>query len=137
MAATSKPSARARSGATSAAAAATAAPAAAASCEACATGAADGHHGYSQDKDKLLQRLARIEGQVRGIAGMVEGDRYCIDILTQIGAVETALEAVGLKILEDHVRHCVAGAMASGDPEAAAEKSRELLEAVQRFVKTR
>ena len=94
-------------------------------------------HGYSEDKDLLLKRMARIEGQVRGIARMIEGDRYCIDILTQLGAVDTALEAVALKVLEDHVGHCVAGALASSDPEQAQEKSAELLAAVQRFAKTR
>src|SRR4051794_41962525 len=67
---------------------------------------------------------------------MIEDDRYCIDILTQLGAVSTALEAVALKVLEEHVQHCVAGALASGDPDAAEEKSRELLEAVQRLAKT-
>jgi DNA-binding FrmR family transcriptional regulator len=94
-------------------------------------------HGYSADKDQLMKRLARIEGQVRGIARMVDEDRYCIDILTQLGAVDTALEAVAIKVLEEHVQHCVAGALASGDPKEANEKSRELLEAVQRFAKTR
>ena len=93
--------------------------------------------GYSGDKDQLLKRLARIEGQVRGIARMVEEDRYCIDILTQLGAVDTALEAVGIKVLEQHVEHCVAGALASGDPKEANAKSQELLAAVQRFAKTR
>ena len=94
-------------------------------------------HGYTADKDALVRRLHRIEGQVRGIERMVDEDRYCIDVLTQIAAVKTALESVAMKILDDHVRHCVAGAMASGEPEAAAEKSRELLQAVERFVKTR
>ena len=94
-------------------------------------------HGYAADKDLLRKRLARIEGQVRGIARMIEDDRYCIDVLTQLAAVDTALEAVALKVLEDHVSHCVAGALASGDPVEASEKSRELLEAVQRFAKTR
>ena len=94
-------------------------------------------YGYAPHKELLLKRLARIEGQVRGIARMIEDDRYCIDILTQLGAVDTALEAVALKVLEDHVRHCVAGALATGEPEQAQEKSRELLEAVQRFAKTR
>jgi CsoR family transcriptional regulator, copper-sensing transcriptional repressor len=93
-------------------------------------------HGYTPHKEQLLKRLARVEGQVRGISRMVEDDRYCIDILTQLGAVSTALEAVALKVLEEHVQHCVAGALASGDPAAAEEKSRELLEAVQRFAKT-
>jgi DNA-binding FrmR family transcriptional regulator len=93
--------------------------------------------GYADDKEQLLKRLARIEGQVRGIARMIEDDRYCIDVLTQLGAVDTALEAVALKVLEEHVAHCVAGALASGDAKEANDKSRELLEAVQRFAKTR
>jgi len=93
--------------------------------------------GYSQNKDALIKRLHRIEGQVRGIEKMVDDDRYCIDILTQIGAVKTALEQVGTKLLEDHVTHCVADAISSGDERAASEKASELLDAVQRFVKTR
>jgi DNA-binding FrmR family transcriptional regulator len=93
-------------------------------------------YGYAPHKDQLLKRLARVEGQVRGISRMIEDDRYCIDILTQLGAVSTALEAVALKVLEEHVQHCVAGALASGDPDVAGEKSRELLGAVQRFAKT-
>jgi DNA-binding FrmR family transcriptional regulator len=68
---------------------------------------------------------------------MVVDDRYCIDVLTQIAAVSTALDSLALEILDDHVSHCVAGALASGDEQVAAEKSRELLEAVQRFTKTR
>src|SRR4249920_266676 len=94
-------------------------------------------HGYTPHKDQLLKRLARIEGQVRGVAKMIEDDRYCIDVLTQLGAVDTALEAVAIKVLEEHVQHCVAGALASGDKADAEEKSRELLAAVQRFAKTR
>jgi DNA-binding FrmR family transcriptional regulator len=94
-------------------------------------------HGYVQDKDALAKRLHRIEGQVRGIERMVEDERYCIDVLTQIGAVTTALESVAFKILDDHVGHCVSGALASGDADVAAEKSKELLEAVQRFARTR
>lgn len=94
-------------------------------------------HGYTKDKASLTKRLHRIEGQVRGIERMVEEDRYCIDILTQIGAVTTALEQVGAKLLEDHVTHCVADAISSGDEAAANEKAAELLHAVQRFVKTR
>jgi CsoR family transcriptional regulator, copper-sensing transcriptional repressor len=92
-------------------------------------------HGY--DKDALVKRLHRIEGQVRGLERMVEEDRYCIDVLTQISAVTTALESLALRILDDHVQHCVAGALASGDEAAAQEKSRELLDAVQRFARTR
>ena len=94
-------------------------------------------HGYAPHKDALVKRLRRIEGQVRGIERMVEDDRYCVDILTQIAAVETALEAVASKVLEDHVTHCVAGALASGDEEAALAKTDELLAAVNRFARTR
>lgn len=94
-------------------------------------------HGYAADKELLRKRLARIEGQVRGVARMIEDDRYCIDVLTQLAAIDTALEAVALKVLEDHVQHCVAGALASGDAAQAQEKSDELLAAVQRFAKTR
>jgi DNA-binding FrmR family transcriptional regulator len=93
--------------------------------------------GYAQDKDALVKRLHRIEGQVRGIERMLEDDRYCIDVLTQIAAISTALESVAFKILDDHVQHCVADALASGEAEEAAEKSRELLEAVHRFARTR
>jgi DNA-binding FrmR family transcriptional regulator len=96
-----------------------------------------GQAGYVQDKTALVNRLHRIEGQVRGIERMVEEDRYCIDVLTQIAAVNTALESLALQILDDHVRHCVADAYASGDAEQAAEKTGELLDAVQRFVRTR
>ncbi len=94
-------------------------------------------HGYTKDKDALVKRLHRIEGQVRGIERMVEDNRYCIDIITQISAVNTALEALAFKILDDHVRHCVAGALASGDPAEAETKSHELLDAVRRFARTR
>jgi CsoR family transcriptional regulator, copper-sensing transcriptional repressor len=92
-------------------------------------------HGY--EKQALTKRLHRIEGQVRGIERMVEDDRYCIDILTQIAAVNTALESLAFKVLDDHVNHCVADAITSGDSKAAEEKSRELLAAVQRFARTR
>jgi DNA-binding FrmR family transcriptional regulator len=74
---------------------------------------------------------------VRGIERMVDDDRYCIDILTQISAVNTALESLAFKLLDDHVNHCVADALASGDAEEASAKSKELLEAVQRFARTR
>jgi DNA-binding FrmR family transcriptional regulator len=94
-------------------------------------------HGYTAEKDAIIKRLHRIEGQVRGIERMVEEDRYCIDILTQISAVTTALESVAFRVLDDHVNHCVSGALASGDPEVAQEKSRELLDAVHRFSRTR
>ena len=93
--------------------------------------------GYSADREALIKRLHRIEGQVRGIERMVADDRYCIDILTQLAAVTTALDALGLKLLDGHVRHCVAGALASGDEADALAKSDELLAAVQRVTRTR
>ena len=88
--------------------------------------------GYSESKGDLLKRLARIEGQVRGIARMVEDDRYCIDILTQISAVQKAVDAVALGLLDDHVRHCVAGSAG----EAQSERMDELMAAVGRLVKS-
>ena len=94
-------------------------------------------HGYTHEKDRLVKRLHRIEGQVRGIERMVEDNRYCIDVLTQIAAVNTALESLAFTILDDHVRHCVAGALASGDTADAKTKTEELLQAVQRFARTR
>ena len=94
-------------------------------------------HGYVADKEALVRRLHRIEGQVRGIEKMVEEDRYCIDVLTQISAVTTALDSLAFRILDDHVNHCVAGALVSGDPAEAGAKSKELLEAVHRFARTR
>jgi DNA-binding FrmR family transcriptional regulator len=94
------------------------------------------HYGYHDQKDALAKRLHRIEGQVRGIERMVEDDRYCIDILTQIAAVSTALDSLAFRILDGHVKHCVAGALASGDEAEASAKAAELLEAVHRFAKT-
>ena len=88
--------------------------------------------GYSDDKDALLKRLARIEGQVRGVTKMVEEDRYCIDVLTQISAVQSALDAVALGLLDGHVRHCVIGS--SG--ELQADRTTELMAAVGRLVKS-
>lgn len=93
--------------------------------------------GYLTDKDALVKRLHRIAGQVRGIERMLEQDRYCIDLITQIAAVNTALESLAFKILDEHVNHCVAGALTSGDPAESERKSRELLEAVDRFARTR
>ena len=94
-------------------------------------------HGYVADKERLVKRLHRIEGQVRGIERMIEDDRYCIDVITQISAVTTALESLAFQILDEHVNHCVAGALASGDPDEAEAKSKELLEAVHRFARAR
>jgi CsoR family transcriptional regulator, copper-sensing transcriptional repressor len=93
--------------------------------------------GYTADKESLVRRLHRIEGQVRGIERMVEEDRYCIDVLTQIAAVNTALESLAFRILDDHVNHCVADALASGDAAEAETKSKELLDAVHRFARVR
>jgi DNA-binding FrmR family transcriptional regulator len=94
-------------------------------------------YGYTKDKPALVTRLHRIEGQVRGIEKMVDEDRYCVDILTQISAATTALESLALQILDEHIRHCVAGALASGDAADAKQKTDELLQAVQRFARTR
>ena len=94
-------------------------------------------HGYSPQKENYAKRLRRIEGQVRGIAKMIDEDKYCIDILTQISAISSALDAVAVKVLNDHVEHCVAHAFASGDPDEAKTKSRELMEAVERFARAR
>ena len=94
-------------------------------------------HGYAANRDALIKRLHRVEGQVRGIERMVEDDRYCIDILTQIGAVSTALESLAFEILDAHVNHCVTDAIASGDKRDAIAKTDELLAAVHRFAKTR
>jgi CsoR family transcriptional regulator, copper-sensing transcriptional repressor len=82
--------------------------------------------GYSADRPAVLNRIRRIEGQVRGLARMVAEDRYCIDVLTQIGAVRSALDGVGLGLLDGHVRHCVAG----GDPLLLEERADELTEAL-------
>ncbi len=96
-------------------------------------------HGYiaQGDKEALIRRMRRVEGQARGIEKMISDDRYCIDVLTQIAAMGTALESVAFQILDDHVNHCVKSALASGDEAVAAGKSKELLEAVRRFVRTR
>jgi DNA-binding FrmR family transcriptional regulator len=86
--------------------------------------------GYSTEKAALLKRLARIEGQVRGVSRMVEEERYCIDVLTQIGAIEAALDKVALGLIDDHTRHCVLDAEGG----ERAEKVDELVAALGRFV---
>jgi CsoR family transcriptional regulator, copper-sensing transcriptional repressor len=91
--------------------------------------------GYSDDKDAVRKRLRRIEGQVRGVQRMVDEDAYCIDVLTQISATTKALQAVALELLEDHLGHCVAHAIAAGGPEAD-EKVREAAAAIARLVKS-
>lgn len=90
-------------------------------------------HGY--DKDAVLKRLARIEGQVRGIARMVDADTYCIDVLTQVGATTKALDAVALKLLDDHLHHCVIDAAQSGGEEAQL-KVKEASDAIARLVRS-
>lgn len=94
----------------------------------------EAHHGYIGDKQRYLNRLKRIEGQARGIRSMVEDEKYCIDILTQISATTAALESVALGLLEDHLRHCVVDAARQGD-EQAEEKIREASAAIARFVR--
>lgn len=86
-------------------------------------------------KDDVLRRLRRIEGQVRGIAAMIEDDRYCIDVLTQVSAATSALDAVALGLLHDHLSHCVAAAAAHGGAEAQA-KIDEAHRAISRLVKS-
>jgi DNA-binding FrmR family transcriptional regulator len=86
--------------------------------------------GYIADKDKLLKRLSRVEGQVRGVSRMVEEERYCIDVLTQIGAVQAALDKVALGLIDDHTRHCVVEAEGG----QRAEKVDELVAALGRLV---
>jgi len=92
-------------------------------------------YGYTPNKEDYLKRLHRIEGQVRGLQKMVEDDKYCIDILTQVSAATKALRSVALGLLEDHLGHCVAQATAEGG-EVAAEKVREASEAITRLVKS-
>jgi DNA-binding FrmR family transcriptional regulator len=87
--------------------------------------------GYTATKDQLLNRLRRIEGQVRGIEGMVEDDRYCIDVLTQISAVQAALDKVALGLLDGHARHCVA----PGEGGEQADRTDELMAAVGRLMR--
>ena len=94
--------------------------------------ASDGAVGYAEggSKDDVLRRLRRIEGQVRGIAGMVDDERYCIDVLQQISAAQAALDKVALALVDDHTRHCVLGA----DPETQEEMRAELMTALTRLV---
>jgi DNA-binding FrmR family transcriptional regulator len=88
--------------------------------------------GYTATKDQLQKRLRRIEGQVRGIQGMVEEDRYCIDVLTQISAVQAALDKVALGLLDDHARHCIIEGHGDGEP---ADLTDELMAAVARLMR--
>ena len=88
--------------------------------------------GYTMEKDDYVARLRRIEGQVRGVERMVDEDRYCIDIVTQISAVQAALDKVALGLLDDHARHCVVGGAAGDDSE---ELTHELMAAVGRLMR--
>jgi CsoR family transcriptional regulator, copper-sensing transcriptional repressor len=94
-----------------------------------------GAHGYSASKDNYVRRLRRIEGQVRGIAKMIDEDKYCIDILTQISAVNSALQSVALGLLEEHLNHCVSHAVAEGGEEAD-KKLAEASAAIARLVRS-
>ena len=91
-------------------------------------------HGYTPEKQAYLRRLRLIEGQARGIARMVENDEYCIDVLTQISAVTSALKAVSLGLLEDHLEHCVVNAAREGG-DVAEEKMHEAMQAIRRLAK--
>lgn len=92
------------------------------------------HHGYISDKDRYLARLKRIEGQTRGLQRMIEEEKYCIDIITQISAVNSALENVAVALLQDHLKHCVTEAVNSG--EGAEHKIKEASEAIARMLKS-
>ena len=92
-------------------------------------------HGYTHRKDDVLKRLRRIEGQTRGLQRMVDEDTYCIDVLTQVAAVTKALQAVSLALLEEHMAHCVANAVAAGGDEGAA-KLKEASDAIARLVRS-
>jgi CsoR family transcriptional regulator, copper-sensing transcriptional repressor len=92
-------------------------------------------YGYSHDKDSYLKRLRRIEGQIRGLQRMVEEDKYCIDILTQVAAATKALQAVALGLLEEHLGHCVVQAVGEGG-DTATDKVKEASDAIARLVKS-
>ncbi|MEX2627489.1 MAG: metal-sensitive transcriptional regulator [Ilumatobacteraceae bacterium] len=92
--------------------------------------------GYHADKEAVLARLRRVEGQVRGLQRMVADDTYCIDVLTQVAAATSALQSVAMKLVDEHLRHCVADAASSDDPGLAAEKLAEASRAIQRLVKS-
>lgn len=91
--------------------------------------------GYEMSKDQLLARLRRVEGQVRGLQQMIEADRYCVDVLTQISAVTKALQTVAVGMLDDHLRHCVADAVSAGGREAD-QKLAEATEAIGRLIRS-
>lgn len=92
--------------------------------------------GYSMSKDDYLRRLARIEGQVRGLRRQVDEDTYCIDVLTQIAATSAALRSLAVGLLDEHIRHCVAEAAGGDDPEMAEAKVVEATRAIERLIKS-
>jgi DNA-binding FrmR family transcriptional regulator len=92
-------------------------------------------HGYTHDKDNYLRRLRRIEGQVRGLQRMIEEDKYCIDVLTQVSAVNSALRSVALNLLDEHLNHCVTRAVAEGGSDAD-DKLAEASAAIARLVRS-
>ncbi|QIM18678.1 metal-sensitive transcriptional regulator [Leucobacter coleopterorum] len=94
------------------------------------------HHGYITDKEKYHQRMARIEGQARGITKMIDEEKYCIDILTQISAITKALQGVATGLLDDHLKHCVLDAAKQDDNAAAAAMIKEATDAINRLVRS-
>ncbi|TDT32992.1 metal-sensitive transcriptional regulator [Naumannella halotolerans] len=98
--------------------------------------AAAHHHGYISDKDRYLTRMKRIEGQARGIAKMIDDEKYCIDILTQVSALTRALQGVATGLLDDHLKHCVLDAAKQGDDDAAIAKIQEATDAINRLVRS-
>jgi DNA-binding FrmR family transcriptional regulator len=92
--------------------------------------------GYTMQKDDYLKRLRRIEGQIRGLQRMVDNDEYCIDILTQVSAATKALQSVAVGLLDEHLRHCIAGAAAAGDGDESSRLIDEATNAIDRLVKS-
>ena len=92
--------------------------------------------GYHDDKAAILARLKRVEGQIRGLQRMVDDDTYCIDVLTQVSAATKALQSVAVQVLDDHLRHCVADAVQSDDPDAADRIITEATKSIERLVKS-
>ncbi|WP_369801460.1 metal-sensitive transcriptional regulator [Brachybacterium sp. UMB0905] len=103
--------------------------------DACCAATGEHHHGYISDKSRYLARLKRIEGQARGLHRMVDEEKYCIDILTQISALKSALDSVAMGLLDDHLQHCVLDAARSGG-DAGEEKLKEASAAIARLVRS-
>jgi DNA-binding FrmR family transcriptional regulator len=92
--------------------------------------------GYHADKQQIVNKLRRVEGQVRGLQRLIEEDTYCIDVLTQLAAVSKALQGIGLNLLDEHLQHCVAGAAASGEGDRTEELVHEATRAVERLLRS-